>query len=82
MCSFHENESFYHLATSLSLSCLQIGSTGTRLSLAQMPGWGNEAGTPVAGGTQPSVSLPTSWWFLPSVAGTSEMSHLYMLANP
>lgn len=36
----------------------------------------------MAGGPQPAVSLPTRWWLLPSVAGTSEMSPLYTLASP
>lgn len=80
LCSLHENS----LATTwpASPSHLQLGSTGAWLYLASLSGWSDEAGTLVASGTQPAVSLPTQWWCLPSVVGTSEMSHRYMLANP
>lgn len=80
LCSLHEDS----LATMWPTfpSRLQLGSTGTWLYLASLSGWSHEAGTLVASGARPEVSLPTQWWCLPSVVGISEMIHLYMLANP
>lgn len=82
LCSFHENSlSTIWLLPHLTFVCKQAQQEYGFIWL-RGPGWGNEAGTLVAGGSQPAVSLPPLWWFLPSVAGTCEMSHWYILANP
>lgn len=65
---------------SLSLVCREVQQEQGFIWLS-CPRWVARLRFLVATVTQQAASLLTRWWFLPSMAGTFKMSHLYILTT-